>query len=136
VSPKIKHTALLILLTSAISGIGGYLAGKRLALGTSESLIQCKLLYTLPEFWIGVNITSVNRVPVTFEYEFNFAEAPSNLPNSRWGFLFPLNGGFFKHPTIGPDPVAFSVFHQLHYLVSDPKFVIFTEYIQELALNA
>ncbi|PQE27914.1 Tat pathway signal sequence protein [Rutstroemia sp. NJR-2017a BBW] len=54
--------------------------------------------------------------PVTFEYEFNFAEAPSNLTNQRWESLFPLNGGFFQHPAVGPDPVAFSVFHQLHCL--------------------
>lgn len=62
---------------------------------------------------------TVNRVPVTFEYEFNFAEAPSNLTNQRWESLFPLNGGFFEHPNVGPGPVAFSVFHQLHCLVSD-----------------
>ena len=79
---------------------------------------------------------SVNRVPVTFEFEFNFTEAPSNLTNQRWDSPYPLKGGFFEHRTVGPDPVAFSVFPQLYCLVSDSKFVIRTKHIQELALNA
>lgn len=79
---------------------------------------------------------SVNKVPVTFEYEFNFAEAPSNLTNQRWDSLFPLNGGFFEHPDAGPNPVAFSVFHQLHCLVSNSTIVIRTTCIQELVLTA
>lgn len=42
-----KYTLItaLILLTSIVSGIGGYLAGKHLALGESTSLIQCKPFY-------------------------------------------------------------------------------------------
>ncbi|CAG8951656.1 hypothetical protein HYFRA_00005456 [Hymenoscyphus fraxineus] len=96
--PKSTLIVLLLLLTSLISGIGGYFAGKRWALGKNETLVQ------------------LNRVPKTFEYEFNFAEAPSNLTNSRWNSLFPLHGGFFEHPSVGPASVAFAVFHQLHCL--------------------
>ncbi|KAK6601868.1 hypothetical protein H4I96_07209, partial [Botrytis cinerea] len=58
----------------------------------------------------------VISVPVTFEYEFNFAEAPSNLTNQRWDSFFPMNGGFFEHPHVGPNHVVFAVFHQLHCL--------------------
>lgn len=36
---------LLILLTSTISGISGYLAGNRLAMGSGERLIQCEQSY-------------------------------------------------------------------------------------------
>jgi len=126
----------LVLSVSTVSGIGGYLAGKHSASGTGESLIRCKLLLLiLSNFSPGVNGMSVNKVPVTFEYEFNFAEAPSGLTNQRWDSLFPLNGGFFQHPSAGPDPVAFSVFHQLHCLVSASKFYILTKNLQELALN-
>ncbi|TGO80066.1 hypothetical protein BPOR_1827g00020 [Botrytis porri] len=58
----------------------------------------------------------VSNVPITFEREFDFAEAPSNFTNQRWNSLFPLNDGFFEHLDVGPDPVTFAVFHQLHCL--------------------
>ncbi|KAI1763302.1 hypothetical protein GGR53DRAFT_372013 [Hypoxylon sp. FL1150] len=96
--PKSALVTLLVLLTSTISGIVGYHAGQLFASGKGEELIP------------------LNRAPVTFEYEFNYAEAPSDLTNQRWESLFPLNGGFFEHPSVGPEPVAFSVFHQLHCL--------------------
>lgn len=110
---------IFILLISTVSGISGYLAGKHFGSEESNSLIQCKLLYIPSRLCIDVDVGSVNKIPVTFEYEFNFAEAPSNLTSQRWESLFPQNGGFFKHPDVGPDPVGFAVFHQLHCLVSD-----------------
>jgi hypothetical protein len=110
--------ALLILLTSIVSGIAGYLAGNHSTLGEGERLIQRKFSRISSLALDGVNVTLVNKVPRTFEYEFHYADAPSNLTNERWDSLFPLNGGFFKHPKVGRDPVAFAVFHQLHCLVS------------------
>lgn len=57
--------------------------------------------------------------PEVFHYNRTFGEAPSNFSNAAWLSLFPIQGGFFKHPTIAPQRSAFSVFHQLHCLVSN-----------------
>ncbi|KAI0154553.1 hypothetical protein GGR57DRAFT_105532 [Xylariaceae sp. FL1272] len=95
---KNTQVTLLILLVSVFSAISGYFAGKRSAPGESDRLVQ------------------LNKVPVTFDYEFNFAEAPSDVTNQRWESLFPSNAGFFEHPDAGDGPVTFSVFHQLHCL--------------------
>lgn len=133
--PKSTLVVLSILLTTAISGISGFLAGKRLSLGGSDKLIQRKPFFVFVSIKMDVDCGIVNRIPVTFDYEFNYAEAPSNVTNQRWESLFPLNGGFFEHPTVGPDPVAFSVFHQLHCLVRYPKSVINMERVRELALS-
>ncbi|KAI1261336.1 hypothetical protein F5Y18DRAFT_202299 [Xylariaceae sp. FL1019] len=95
---KGTQITLLILLVSIFSGLSGYVAGKRSAPGEGGNLVQ------------------LDDVPVTFEFEFNFAEAPSNITNQRWESLFPSNAGFFEHPAAGDGPVTFSVFHQLHCL--------------------
>lgn len=121
--PKSTSIALLFMFTSIVSGIGGYIAGKRLERRESDGLIQCKC-YRISFSRVIVNVISVNRVPVTFEYELNFAGPPSNLTNQRWKPLFPTYGGFFTHPSTGPDQVAFSVFHQLHCLVSPSEFCL------------
>lgn len=53
-----------------------------------------------------------------FLYNRTFGEAPSNETNAAWAALFPQHGGFFVHPELAPKRSAFSVFHQLHCLVS------------------
>ncbi|KAI1322458.1 hypothetical protein F5Y16DRAFT_386605 [Xylariaceae sp. FL0255] len=95
---KTTLIALVILSSSIFSGISGYIVGKNPPSSESQELVQ------------------LNTVPVTFEYEFNFAEAPSDLTSQRWESLFPSRGGFFEHPDVGDSPVSFSVFHQLHCL--------------------
>lgn len=70
---------------------------------------------------MDVDSVLVKRAPVTFDYEFNFAEAPSDVTDQRWESLFPSNAGFFEHPAAGDRPVTFSVFHQLHCLVRVPS---------------
>ncbi|RDW91740.1 hypothetical protein BP5796_02905 [Coleophoma crateriformis] len=95
---KSSLITVLILSLSTITGIGGYLLGRGFEPRKSESLIQ------------------LNRVPVTFEYDQRFVEAPSNLTDGLWDSLFPDNGGFFGHPSLEQTPVSFAVHHQLHCL--------------------
>jgi hypothetical protein len=53
-----------------------------------------------------------------FQYDDQFGEAPSPATDAAWKSLFPKQGGFFRHPILAPERSAFSVFHQLHCLVS------------------
>ncbi|RDW58246.1 hypothetical protein BP6252_13657 [Coleophoma cylindrospora] len=95
---KSSLITVLILSLSTITGIGGYLFGRRFEPRKSEGLFQ------------------LNRVPVTFEYDQRFVEAPSNVTDALWDSLFPDNGGFFGHPSLEQTPVEFAVYHQLHCL--------------------
>ena len=61
---------------------------------------------------------TVDTVSQVFKYNRTFGDVPSNYTNQAWEDLFPLQGGFFKHPDLAPERSAFSVFHQLHCLVS------------------
>lgn len=63
----------------------------------------------------GFTVKSVSQV---FLYDDRFGEPPSPITDAAWESLFPEQGGFFKHPTLAPERSAFSVFHQLHCLVS------------------
>ena len=76
--------------------------------------------------WVArkINVELVDTVSLVFKYNRTFGEVSSNETIRAWEELFPEQGGFFRHPTIAPKRSAFSVFHQLHCLVSipvDPK---------------
>ncbi|KAF2233441.1 hypothetical protein EV356DRAFT_448274 [Viridothelium virens] len=58
----------------------------------------------------------VSTKPQTFHYQRIYGEVPSNTSDAAWSTLFPIQGGFFKHPSLAPQRSAFSVFHQLHCL--------------------
>ncbi len=60
-------------------------------------------------------VSSYSKV---FEYAPIYGSAPSKTSNMAWSLLFPDQGGFFQHPALAPQRSAFSVFHQLHCLVS------------------
>ncbi|KAH6675787.1 hypothetical protein B0J14DRAFT_372239 [Halenospora varia] len=51
-----------------------------------------------------------------FRYNRTFGERPSNKTNKAWDELFPLQGGYFRHPRIALERSALAVFHQLHCL--------------------
>lgn len=53
----------------------------------------------------------------SFHYNISFTEEPSLHSDQLWDDMFPMNGGFFVHPTIAPTRSTFSTFHQLHCLV-------------------
>jgi hypothetical protein len=57
-------------------------------------------------------------VDEVFIYNDTFAQKPSHESNTAWDDLFPNHGGFFMHPTLATKRSAFSVFHQVHCLVS------------------
>ena len=61
---------------------------------------------------------TVQTKPVTFKYNRLFGGEPSNETNEAWEALFPVQGGFFRHPKLASKRSALSVFHQLHCLVS------------------
>lgn len=65
-------------------------------------------------------VLSVERIPQVFTYNRTFSERPSLNTDSAWESIFPLQGGFFRHPVIANERSAFSVFHQLHCLVIFP----------------
>lgn len=50
----------------------------------------------------------------TFILNSTFGAQPSPETDAAWAALFPIQGGFFKHPEIAPERSAFSVFHTLH----------------------
>ena len=53
-----------------------------------------------------------------FRYNRSFTERPSNNTDAAWRSIFPGGGGFFAHPEDDNARATFSVYHQLHCLVS------------------
>ncbi|KAH8726601.1 hypothetical protein GQ44DRAFT_738756 [Phaeosphaeriaceae sp. PMI808] len=51
-----------------------------------------------------------------FQYNRSFTEKPNATTNAAWKELFPVQGGFFKHPVFATKRSTFAVFHQLHCL--------------------
>ena len=66
----------------------------------------------------GLLTIAVKHFPRKFRYEDIFAAQPNITTDRSWLGLFPLGGGFFKHPTLAPEKATFAVYHQLHCLVS------------------
>ncbi|KAF2019172.1 hypothetical protein BU24DRAFT_114526 [Aaosphaeria arxii CBS 175.79] len=51
-----------------------------------------------------------------FKEDQKYANRPNLTTNKAWLDLFPMQGGFFRHPKIAPERSTFSTFHQLHCL--------------------
>jgi hypothetical protein len=62
---------------------------------------------------LTVLVRSNERV---FRFDATFVNGTSLDADRAWLDLFPLQGGFFKHPQFAPNRSTFSVFHQLHCL--------------------
>ena len=107
-----------------------FLAGRLSITTDTRTAIQCALtfLYSLlivprvmeqQDQWAKLKrqytVLSSSRI---FEYAPIFGSPPSNASNKAWSHIFPEQGGFFKHPNLAPERSAFSVFHQLHCLVT------------------
>ncbi|KAF4630648.1 hypothetical protein G7Y89_g7488 [Cudoniella acicularis] len=56
------------------------------------------------------------RVPVPFNYNRTFGEAPSNQTDEAWQNIFPPKNGFFDNATTDNRRGAFAFYHQLHCL--------------------
>ncbi|KAJ8064634.1 hypothetical protein OCU04_006960 [Sclerotinia nivalis] len=67
---------------------------------------------------VSAHELQLDTVLDTFKYNKTFGEPPSKTSDEAWESLFPVHGGFFKHPQLAPERSAFSVFHQLHCLNS------------------
>ena len=78
--------------------------------------VQCK--HSIYQSVSPLTNSTVRPLARLFVYNRTFGEPPSPSTNRAWETLFPEQGGFFKHPRIAPSRSAFSVFHQLHCLVS------------------
>ncbi|KAF1998764.1 hypothetical protein P154DRAFT_438550, partial [Amniculicola lignicola CBS 123094] len=56
--------------------------------------------------------------PQTFRFEQVYSERPNITTDKAWLDLFPMQGGFFKHPKFASERATFATFHQLHCLDS------------------
>ena len=104
------------LATLLIVGIS-FWAGRISARDYHSNALRCETRSPYP-FSNGHLRYVVDAVSQVFRYNRTFGEPSSDKTDRAWQELFPEQGGFFKHPTIAPQRSAFSVFHQLHCLVS------------------
>ena len=65
-----------------------------------------------------IDVIAVDTIVQEFRYNRSFSDAPSNHTNEAWRAIFPTGGGFFTSPVVAPTRSTFSVYHQLHCLVS------------------
>ena len=105
------HVVLLICVGSASFWLGRFSTGYE-----PLPTVQCK--HSIYHFVPPLTELIVRPLARLFVYNRTFGEPPSPSTNRAWEALFPEQGGFFKHPSIAPHRSAFSVFHQLHCLVS------------------
>jgi hypothetical protein len=84
----------------------------------SGKLLDSKFIFMSALRGIPKLIYYQGKTDFLFRYNRTFGEPPSEVTNAAWESLFPKHGGFFVHPDLAPERSAFSVFHQLHCLVS------------------
>lgn len=116
--------AVLLSLYSILLILLSFVAGRFSINDRSLPTIPCTISYTQCSFFncqvkaLTSSCVLVHTKTKIFHYDPRFGAVPSNASNAIWQSIFPAQGGFFKHPTLAPKRSAFSVFHQLHCLVS------------------
>jgi Mycotoxin biosynthesis protein UstYa len=120
------RNAILIVTCFAAGALGFLVTQEASRLLNASPGLQCKCLSSPIEQSVSQDreliLSTVETIGHTFQYNRSFSYPPSNHTNRAWRNIFPVEGGFFIHPTIAPTRSTFSVFHQLHCLVSQALF--------------